>query len=205
MSYDSLYLPFALALLVLVANHFFPHIKIIILIPVFSIILVLFVLLLKKGETSAQRALWHHVIHELPNMKSELSLFLIAGMFGVSAGSILAGLHLSMPFEKFEWMEASLLLAGFIVLSFIGVHPIITIATIGNLFADVNNTLLAAVVLMAWSTSVSTSPFSGVNLTLVSRYNLEGIRIFRLNIWYTLKMFMAYVFCLFLISEYLHL
>lgn len=205
MSYDSLYLPFALAVLVLVSNHFFPHVKIIILIPVFSIILVLFVLLVKKGESSTFHVLSNHILHELPNMKSEISLFLIAGMFGVSAGSILAGIHVTLPFERFDWIAASGLLAVFIILSFIGVHPIITIATIGNLFAEVNHTLLAAVVLMAWSTSVSTSPFSGVNLTLVSRYDLDGVRIFKLNIFYTLKMFVAYVLCLFLISKYLHL
>ncbi|MDX1809286.1 MAG: tellurium resistance protein TerC [Sulfurospirillaceae bacterium] len=205
MSYDSLYLPFALAVLVLVSNHFFPHIKIIILIPVFSIILVLFVLLAKKGETSALHVLSNHILHELPNMKSEISLFLIAGMFGVSAGSILAGVHVALPFEHFDWIAASGLLAMFIVLSFIGVHPIITIATLGSILSHVNHTLLAAVVLMAWSTSVCTSPFSGVNLTLVSRYDLDGVRIFKLNIGYTLKMYVAYVFCLFLISTYLHL
>jgi hypothetical protein len=69
----------------------------------------------------------------------------------------------------------------------------------------VNHTLLAVTFLMAWSTTVSTSPFSGLNLTIVSRYNVEGKRIFKLNIFYALKMYVICVICLYFLSKYLNL
>ena len=204
-SFESLLLPFSLAFLVLVTNHYFPNIKVIILIALFSILLTLFVLAIKKGLKKSVNILQKHIYEELPKMKLEMSLFLVAGMFGISISSILIGLDLSLPFEKFDWFIASILLAIFIVLAFIGIHPIITIAIIGDLLSGVNNTLLAVTFLMAWSTTVSTSPFSGLNLTIIARYNIDGKRIFKLNIIYVLKMYIVSVFCLFILSKYLNL
>lgn len=204
-SFQSLILPFSLAFLVLITNHYFPNIKVIILIALFSILLTLFVLPIKKGLTKSINILQNHIFEELPKMKLEMSLFLVAGMFGISVSSILLGLDLSLPFEKFDWFIASILLAIFIFLAFIGIHPIITIAIIGDFLSGVNNTLLAVTFLMAWSTTVSTSPFSGLNLTIIARYNIDGKRIFKLNIVYVLKMYIVSVFCLFILSKYLNL
>ena len=136
-------------------------------------------------------------------MKTELSLFLVAGMFGILVGSILLGLDLKLPFEKFDWFVASILLGIFIILGFVGIHPIITIAIIGDFLSGVNHTLLAITFLMAWSTTVSTSPFSGLNLTIVARYNFDAKEIFKLNIFYAFKMYFICVFCLFILSKYL--
>lgn len=205
MSFDSLYLPLALAILVLITNHFFPSIKVIILISIFSVLLTLFVLPLKKGFIKSKIKFRNHILEELPKMKTELSLFLVAGMFGISIGSILLGLNLELPFEKFDGLVASVLLAIFIVLGFIGIHPIITIAIIGDFLSGVNNTLLAITFLMAWSTTVSTSPFSGLNMTIVARYNFDAKEIFKLNIFYAFKMYIICVICLFILSNYIKL
>lgn len=205
LSFDSLYLPICLAFFVLITNHYYPDIKVIILVSSFAFLLTLVVLPIKKGLKKAKEKISEHINKELPNMKMEMSLFLIAGMFGISIGSILIGLDLALPFEKFDWFVASILLAIFIILAFVGIHPIITIAIIGDFLSSVNHTLLAITFLMAWSTTVSTSPFSGLNLTIVARYKVEGKRIFMLNILYALKMYMVCVLCLFLLSRYLHL
>lgn len=205
LSFDSLLLPLCLAFLVLLTNHYFPEIKVIILVSSFALLLTFFVLPIKKGIKQAIKLLNSHITKELPNMKMEMSLFLIAGMFGISISSILVGLNLTLPFEVFDWIIASILLAIFIILAFIGIHPIITIAIIGDFLSGVNHTLLAVTFLMAWSTTVSTSPFSGLNLTIVARYKVEGMRIFKLNIKYALKMYLVCVLCLFILSNYLQI
>jgi len=205
LSFNSLYLPICLAFLVLITNHFYPDIKVIILVAAFAILLTLIVLPIKKGFKRAKEKFINHINNDLPNMKMEMSLFLVAGMFGISIGSILIGLDIALPFEKFDWFIASILLAIFIILAFVGIHPIITIAIIGDLLTNVNHTLLAATFLMAWSTTVSTSPFSGLNLTIVARYKIEGKRIFKLNILYALKMYIICVLCLYFLSRYLNL
>lgn len=138
-------------------------------------------------------------------MKTEMALFLVAGMFGIFISSILIGMNLELPFEIFDWQIASILLLIFIILAFVGIHPIITIAIIGDFLSGVNHTLLALTFLMAWSTTVSTSPFSGLNLTVVARYDFAAKEIFRLNIFYAFKMYLICVFCLFILSNYLGL
>ena len=203
-AFETLYLPLLLACLVLITNHY-PEVKVIVLIASFSLLLTLMVLPLKKGFTKALSKFKVHTLYELPKMKLELSLFLVAGMFGIAISSILVGLEVTLPFEIFDWKIASVLLAIFIVLAFIGIHPIITIAIIGEFFSSVNHTLLAVTFLMAWSTTVSTSPFSGLNLTIVARYDFSSKEIFRLNIKYALKMYLVCVMCLYILSNYLKL
>lgn len=205
LSFDTLYLPILLAFLVLITNHFYPQIKVIVLISSFSILMTFFILPVKKGILETIKIFKFHVIDELPKMKSELSLFLVAGMFGITISSILVGLNLSLPFEVFDWKVASILLLVFIFLAFIGIHPIITIAIIGDFLSGVNHTLLAVTFLMAWSTTVSTSPFSGLNLTIVARYSANAKEIFMLNIGYAFKMYVICTICLFILSNYLGL
>jgi hypothetical protein len=159
---------------------------------------------MKKGFYKAKIKFRNHIFEELPKMKTELSLFLVAGMFGILVGSILLGLNVELPFDNFDWFVASILLAIFIVLGFIGIHPIITIAVIGDYLSGVNHTLLAITFLMAWSTTVSTSPFSGLNLTIVARYYFDAREIFKLNIFYAFKMYILCTICLFILSNYLN-
>lgn len=205
LSFDSLYLPFILAVLVLLTNYIYPETKVIVLISLYSMLMSLFILPLKKGFNQAISKFKLHIIDELPKMKVEMALFLVAGMFGMAVSSILIGLNLKLPFEIFDWQIASILLLIFITLAFIGIHPIITIAIIGDFLGGVNHTLLALTFLMAWSTTVSTSPFSGLNLTIVARYNFDAKVIFKLNIFYAFKMYLICILCLFVLSKYLGL
>lgn len=205
LSFDSLYLPFILAVLVLLTNYIYPETKVIVLISLYSMLMSLFILPLKKGFNQAISKFKLHIIDELPKMRVEMALFLVAGMFGMAVSSILIGLNLKLPFEIFDWQIASILLLIFITLAFIGIHPIITIAIIGDFLSGANHTLLALTFLMAWSTTVSTSPFSGLNLTIVARYNFDAKEIFKLNIFYAFKMYLICVLCLFVLSKYLGL
>ena len=203
--FDSLYIPVLLAIFVLVVNSYFPQLKVIILISFFAIIMTIAILPIKIGLKKAFTRFSKHLTKELPLMKNELTLFLIAGAFGVSISSLFTGFNITSPISDFDAYSASILLLVFICLSFVGIHPIISIAIIGNWMDDINHTLLAITFLMSWSIAVSTSPFSGLNLTLHARYNLKMTRVFLLNIFYALKMYLVCVGMLFLISYYLGL
>ncbi len=203
LQFDTLILPVILALLVLITNHYYPQTKVILLISLFSIALTSLILPFKLGLKKAIKSLNFHVTNELPKMKNEIGLFLIAGMFGVSISTLLVGFNIEFPFERFDGLSASIILLVQILLSFIGIHPIITIAIIGNWTGDINHTLLAMTFLMAWSTSVCTSPFSGVNLTMQARYGLNTFEIFKTNFLYALKMYIICVIILFLLANYL--
>ncbi len=204
-NFQTLYLPFILALMVLITHHYFPSLKVILLIATFSLLLTFLILPVKFGFEKSFKKLGKHIFEELPKMKNELALFLVAGMFGVSISSILVGFDIELPFEKFDGFIASILLFILIFLSFIGIHPIISIAIIGNWMSELNHTLLAVTFLMSWSTAVSTSPFSGLNLTMQGRYNLKAIEIFKINISYAIKIYFVCVIILFFLSNYLGL
>lgn len=198
--FETLYVPVILALLVLITKHYNENIKVIILISLYSVLLTMFVLLLKKGVSKFLKKISSHISEELPLMKMELSLFLIAGMFGVAISSILIGYEIAFPFKNFDGISASILLLVFILLSFVGIHPIISIAIVGNWVDDFNHTLLAMTFLMSWATAVSTSPFSGLNLTMQARYELKAMDIFKLNISYAIKMYLLGVIVLNVVS-----
>ncbi|WP_258238297.1 tellurium resistance protein TerC [Arcobacter sp. CECT 8983] len=205
MEFETLYLPLSLALLVLGTHHYFPELKVILLISIFSLFLAIFILPLKFGLKKSIEKLAEHINCELPKMKNEIALFLIAGMFGVSVSSVLLGLNLSLPFEQLNGLYASLILLVFILLSFVGIHPVISIAVLGNWSEQLNHTLLAVAFLMSWATAVSTSPFSGLNLTMQARYDLQAKEIFKINLPYTIKMYIICVIMLFALSNYLGL
>ncbi|WP_417328495.1 tellurium resistance protein TerC [Halarcobacter sp.] len=205
MEFETLYLPFSLAFLVLVTHYFSPELKVILLISIFSLLLAIFILPLKFGLKKSSEKLKAHISCELPKMKNEIALFLIAGMFGVSISSVLLGMNLSLPFEQLNGFYASLILLIFILLSFVGIHPIISIAVLGNWVDQLNHTLLAVSFLMSWAIAVSTSPFSGLNLTMQARYELEAKEIFRTNLPYAIKMYFICVIMLFALSNYLGL
>jgi hypothetical protein len=140
---ENLIIPFSLAFFVLLTHYFYEDIKIIVLISFLAFILSFFVPLIKKGIKNTITKQKKHIIEELPNMKSEISLFLAAGIFGVSVSSILNGIGFSLPFEYFDYKIASVVLAIFIFLSMIGVHAIITISVFGHMLGDFNQTLVS--------------------------------------------------------------
>lgn len=202
-NFETLYIPILLALFVLITNHYFPTLKVILLIASFSLILTFFILPFKVGLLESIKKLNLHINNELPRMKNELSLFLVAGLFGVSISTILVGFNLAFPFETFDGVNASILLLIFVLLSFVGIHPIISIAMIGGWTSELNHTLLAVTFLMSWAMTVSTSPFSGLNLTMQSRYQLKTTETFKINLAYTVKMYIVCVIILFLLASYL--
>jgi len=203
LSLPTLYLPLLLAILVLVTHYFYMDIKIIILISSFAFIMTLVILPIKKGFNEALKILKFYIIDDIPKMKNEISLFLVAGLFGVIVGNILLALHFKLPFAVFDYKVASIVLLIFIILAFVGIHPIISISVLGDFFTGANHTLLAMTFLMSWAATVSTSPISGLNLMLSARYDCGAKEIFRLNLVYATKMYIISVVCLYLLSKFL--
>lgn len=200
LSYHSLLLPFGLAFLVLVTHYFFPDIKIIVLISLFCIALAMIVLPIKEGIYAGLKRFFQHTNQELPRMKTEISLFLIAGVFGVSVSTIFQGIGFEFPFEYFDYKIAALVLFVFILFSMIGVHAIISISIFGHMLQVFDHTLVAVTFLMAWASTVASSPFSGVNLTLQARYGVSTKEILKLNFAFLLKVYILCVILLYILS-----
>ena len=202
-SLETLYIPVLLVIFILITKYYEENLKVIILVSIYSLLLTIFISLIKVNFTKTLHLFKQHITSDLPKMKMEISLFLVAGLFGVSVSTILNGYHVIVPFSQFTYIEASITLLGFILLSFIGIHPIITIAVIASFLLQFNHTLLAVTFLMAWAITVSSSPFSGLNLTIQSRYNVEAKEVFLLNLPFVIKMYVVCVIALYILDKFI--
>jgi hypothetical protein len=159
---------------------------------------------LRYGQEKLLKRFLTHTQTELPGLKTELTLFLSAGFFGASLSTLLDGFDLAFPVGEFTPLVASVMLFGMVVVSLIGIHPIISIAVLGGWLSgmELNQTLLAMTFLMSWSLSIGTSPVSGLNLAVASRYNISPMVLFKANSSYSLKLYFFSVLVLFGVDKF---
>ncbi|MGB0732591.1 MAG: hypothetical protein ACPGPF_02460, partial [Pontibacterium sp.] len=71
-------------------------------------------------------------------------------------------------------------------LAIMGLHPITSTVLAGSILmpsvSDPN--LLGLTLLLSWSIGVGLSPFSGIQLTLQSRFSLSAVELLKLNRFY---------------------
>ncbi len=205
--FGTLWLPALLVLMVFFSQHAFPNIKVLALIATCAILISVVVLIAREGLRDASVDFQQHVLNKLPQMKNELLLFLIAGVLGSGLAAAFDGLSIAIPFQHFDGVVASVILLCMFSFAVLGVHPVISIAVVGHWIMPIapDQTLLAIMFLMSWALGVSTSPISGINLALHGRYGVSGGAIFRWNLPYGIKMYIAGCVILMLVSQLLGL
>jgi hypothetical protein len=203
-SLQTLILPAILAFCVWFAHMMWPEIRVIILVSLFSFLLTLLFLPIRHGTQRLIQKFKTHTESELPSLKTELTLFLAAGFFGASLSTLLEGFNLAFPVQDFTPFVASVMLFGMVGVSLIGVHPIISIAVLGGWLGEMelNQTLLAMTFLMSWSLSICTSPVSGLNLAIASRYNISPVSLFKANIGYAVKLYFLSILVLYGVDKF---
>lgn len=191
--FGALWLPALLAVMVVIGHYYFPQLKVIIMISSLAIIISIPVLIFRSGVKTTLTTLHQHVNKQLPKMYGELLLFLSAGVFGSGIASVIEHYHISFPLTEFNGITAAITLSLMVFASVFGIHPIISIALVGEalLPLNVDHSLLAVVFLMSWAIGVSVSPFSGLNMALQGRYGLSGKDIFNGNKIHALVMLAA--------------
>lgn len=150
-----------------------------------------------------RQALQQHLHGELPRVGNELALFLAAGVMAAGAAAVFASFDGWLPFQHFAASQASLLLGLMLLLSLVGVHPVISISVVGTLLAPLapQPELLATLFLCSWAIGVAISPFSAMNLALQSRYGMGAMQVMRLNLGYGVAMYLASVGAFMLIQS----
>lgn len=188
---QSLIIPATLALAVIVLHVIFPQVTVLALVSTSSICIVLVTLLLRNHQT-AWPTFRQHALSAAPRMVRELALFLGAGVLTLGIQTLLSTVAKFQIFSQFGGLEAGLLLGAAILVSMIGIHPIITIAVVGPLVLPLepNLELLAALFLAMWSLGVVANPLSGTNVMLHSQFNVSGRDAFRWNLSYVTLMWL---------------
>lgn len=153
-------------------------------------LLITLLLLLRRGLTTAVDRISNHVVEGLPQMRNELCLFLSAGVLATGISALINSGQLINPLVFFDHRVAGLLLLAMLLMSTIGIHPVIQISSITGLLLQLNPdpSLLAATYLFAWHLGTCASPLSGTNLVFQGRYGVPAWRIALWNLPYGLLM-----------------
>ena len=184
MTASSLWLPSFLVVSVLVGHTFLPHASILTIIALSALVISSIGLSFSKGVRGAGNQLRHHIQKGLPEMVNELVLFLAAGILAIGLQTLVSATQMSLPFgEGFNATYATMLLAGMVLLSSLGVHAIITIAVATPLITPINPNpqLLALTFVFSWSLGACANPLSGLNLIFQGRYGIPSIKLAMLN------------------------
>lgn len=189
---QTLGLPVTLALLVLLIKQMWPQLGILAVIALVAPLLVL----LFMPRVGRKAALKRQVVERFPAIGGQLVLFLGAGLLAAGINSALSIVEFDMGhglplFNHFGWLEASLTLLFILLVAIVGVHPLITISAVAPLLWPLSPdpSLLGMCFLLGWGLATGTSPLSGSNLALASRYNLSAALILRWNLCYGLMMY----------------
>jgi hypothetical protein len=197
MHWQALTLPLTLAISVLLAHSLWEELPILTLVSLLSLLFTLVLLFLRYQKKGFKR-LRQHIEHTLPTMSGETLLFLAAGVLAAGLGAFMQAVDFSLQVNHFGPWQAWYLLVGLVALSGVGVHPVISIATAGGIFApsveDPN--LLALVFLMTWSLGVAFSPLSGTQLAMQGRYGLPAHAFTRWNFGFVLMMLVVHLLAL---------
>jgi hypothetical protein len=193
MTPSSLWLPGVLVIGVLLGHTFLPHASILAVIALSALVVSFIGLYFYSGFNGAKDQLQKHILEGLPKMVTELVLFLAAGILAIGLQSLVAATHMSLPFGAgFDATAAIILLGGMVVLSLLGVHPVISIAVATPLLAPLapDSELLALTFVFSWSLGACASPLSGLNLIFQGRYGIPSAKLAILNWPYVAVMFL---------------
>ncbi|MCC6708381.1 MAG: hypothetical protein IT492_12565 [Gammaproteobacteria bacterium] len=137
--------------------------------------------------TETRRLLWHHVDKELPRMGGEFALFIGATVLASGVGTFAAAHPPPWVVDPATAADGIPLLFLLVVATLCGIHPVISVATLASLFPAhlTAPDVLAAVVLMAWSITLGTSPVSGTTLAMHGRFGIPSTQFLRWNLPFT--------------------
>ena len=182
MQLNSLRIPALLVVSVIVAVWLFPGVSVLAVIAICALLVTVITMLSTNQFGKSLAKLTHYVANGLPGMVNELTLFLAAGVLAAGMSVMINSGAISNPFVDFSALSASKLLAIMLILSAIGIHPVIQISSFTPLILtlDPNLNLLATTYLFAWNLGTCSSPLSGTHLVFQGRY---GIPSWKAAVW----------------------
>ncbi len=182
--FESLWLPVSLGAAVLVLHLAMPEYSVLSLVIMLAPVIVIGTLLLRHGARGVRSHLREYVDERLPEMAGELALFLSAGVLASGLVAVVAATDGWVPFEQFDAQSASAMLVITLLVSTIGVHPVVVVSAAAPLLVPLNPdpTLLAMVFSMGWGIGCGVNPLSGTILALTGRYGINNWTLARSNL-----------------------
>lgn len=186
--FESLMVPGCLAGVVICVHHFWPGINILNLICIVAP-LGAFTFMRSRPRKAALK---DFIQHKILSVNSQFALFLAAGVFSTGLKSIIMVYphFFTLTGMQFTPLLFAVVLGVMLVVGFMGVHPLVSIAIASPLLLPLNpdHSQLAFMFLCSWAVCTGSSPLSGVGLALVSRYHASPRQIIKSNYHYVIMM-----------------
>jgi hypothetical protein len=193
MAISSLWMPCLLAVIVIGMHELLPSLSVLTLVSLTAIIFILLWLFTTQGR-GGLLAFSQHIDSGIASSGGEVVLFAAAALLAAGVAATLASLNLQIAPTYFGPVQACMTLLILIVLAMIGMHPVTSVVLAGSILThsihDPN--LLGITLLMGWSMGIVLSPFSGIQLSIQSRYRISAKTLLKMNWRYALTMF---IFC----------
>lgn len=172
----NLWLPATLAAIVFSLYLASDGSSILVSIAIGALLLTFAVLLIREGAANTVRHVASHIREGLPMMSGELYLFLAAGFLAMGLAALLEVTGLKIPLDNFGASSAAWVLGAIVVLSMIGIHPLIPISTVTPFLLPLEPSpnLLGITYLFGWSLGTSGSWLSGTHLIFQGRYGVPS-------------------------------
>ena len=131
-----------------------------------------------------------HIRTKLPDARSEISLFLAAGVLAGGVKACIGAGLIALPFTETNALVASVVLCSIVLLAHAGLHQLAVVAIFAGLLTDVTTTptLMAVAYVLATALSMAGSTFSGLNFIMQARYHTPARDIVKVNSVFTLTM-----------------
>ena len=197
--FDALFIPALLSVAVIVLNNLFPGFPVLTLITVLCFLLALLALVIHNPFTAINQ-LSSHVCDGLPEIYKELMLFSAAGVMSVGISAMLINSDISLGIAEVTPLIAGGFILIAMLLSIMGIHPIVTISILGSLLSNTayNANLLGVCMMMMWGNGLVASPFSGINLSIQGRFGVSSFSLMRWNAGYALTMLVVCIMALYI-------
>lgn len=187
---ESLFVPLFLSIAVISCHFIWQNISILVLICMIAPVATM---LLMQARPRKQ-ALLGFVDDKLPRIGSQFALFLAAGLFsnGIKAVILCYPQVFDVTSSNFSAIIFATTLAGMILVSYVGVHPVVSIAVVSPLLLPLHPdpTQLGFLFFSSWAISTGSSALTGLGLLMTSRYQVPASVIIKNNWRYALSMWL---------------
>lgn len=186
----TLTLPLLLICSVLILNQIYPTTPTVFLVSGLAVLVPACIILLAQGVKVASNKILSHINYHLADSRTEISLFLSAGLLAASVKACIATGIITLPFNETNASIAALTLVMIVVVAFFGLHQLAAVAIFSGLLAEATTTpnLMAIAYILGTGLSMLSSTFSATNFILRLRYNAENRDIIKHQGWFTLIM-----------------
>ncbi|MDJ0350740.1 hypothetical protein [Cryobacterium sp. PH29-G1] len=197
-----LQVPVVMVVLIVVIHFLAPGLAVAKLVLVCSVAITAVVLYV-QDFAGATRKLANHAARHIPKYQGELTLFAAAGLLAVGLKAFLSVTAVTLPFSNFGVLEAWLCVVVMVALALIGVHPVVSIAALAAVVAqmDPDPTLFVMAAIIGWGCSVVVGPLSGLLIYINGRYGVNNLAIVRGNLPYVVFIVIAAYPCLLLCNR----